>query len=153
MRILLVSFTLFTAHAQSGILKVKGEIINVDENQQSLVTLYRVNANNENDLTVLGQYMVKGSSWFKTHMYMDQRYILEIASSNGLTKRYIFDMSVPNQAENDRHKMDLEFDMAYSGTEWPVITKGEIVYSNNVDDFTYNNWIEDNSIALNPKRR
>lgn len=149
--IVIVSLSLLAAHAQNGKLKVKGDIVNMEETDKSLVTLFRVDKGGE-ILSVLGQYMVEGNDWFKTHMEMDKRYMLEVASTNGLTKRYYFDMSVPEYAENSRYQLEVEIDMSYAGKEWIVVNPGEIVYSNNDDEFTYNDWAQSNSMALNPAK-
>lgn len=149
--IILVSFSLLAAHAQNGKLKVKGNIINTKEADQSLVTLFQVSEDGES-LTAVGQYIVTGNDWFKAELDMDKQYMLEIASTNGLTRRYSFDMNTPEHAENGRYKMQLEFDMDYAGNNWPVLSSGEIAYSNTNEDFYYSNWAEDNSIVSSPTK-
>lgn len=149
--IMLLSFSLLAAHAQNGKLKVKGDIVNVAETEKSLVTLFRLDKGGE-VRTALGQYMVEGNDWFKTYMEMEKRYLLEVASTNGLTKRYYFDMSVPDYAEDSRYRLEFEIDMSYSGDRWVVVNPGEIVYSDAGDEFTYNNWTQENSMALNPAK-
>lgn len=149
--IVIFSFSLLAAHAQKGELKVKGDIVNVEETDKSLITLFRVDEGGE-IVSVLGQYMVEGNDWFKTHMETEKRYLLEVASTNGLTKRYYFDMNVPEYAENSRYRLEFEIDMSYSGDKWIVVNPGEVVYSDAADEFTYNNWSQGNSMALNPAK-
>lgn len=148
--ILMVSASLLAAHAQSGKLKLKGDIINVEENEQSLITLFRVDGNNEL-ISVLGQFIVEGSNWFKTHLELDKRYVLEIASTNGLTNRYVLDMTVPEFAEDSKYKMEMEFDMGYEGTDWPIVYSGEFEYDRSSDGFSYDEMASDNSMTHNPQ--
>ncbi len=149
--IVFVSIALLAAHAQNGKLKVKGNIVNVEETDKSLVTLFRVDEGGTVQ-SVLGQYLVEGNDWFKTYTEIDKRYMLEIASTNGLTKRYYFDMSAPDYAENGRYKLEFEVDMSYAGKEWIVMNPGEIEYSSNADEFVYEDWSSANSFALDPNK-
>lgn len=142
----LITLTIFSASAQNGKLKLKGEITNVQETEQSLITLFRVDGGNA-IVGVLGQFIVNGNDWFKTYLETDKRYMLEIASTNGLTRRYLVDMEVPEFAEDDRYNLEVSIDMKYDGEDWPVVTTGKIVYSSSSDAFAYLDWVPDGSVA------
>lgn len=144
--VVLTGSTITAAHAQNGKLKLKGEITNVDQSEQSLITLFRVDEGNT-IVSVLGQFIVSGNDWFKTYLETDKRYMLEIASTNGLTRRYLVDMEVPEFAEDDRYNLEVSIDMKYSGEDWPVVTTGKIVYSRSSDAFAYLDWVPDGSVA------
>ena len=150
--ILLMSLTIQTAFGQNGKLKLKGDIVNVsDESTQSLITLFRVPEHGGGTF-VLGQFIVEGNDWFKTHLDLEKTYMLEISSTNGVAKRFFFDTNVPQDLEDARLKMDLSFDMSSSDEEWVMIEAGEVSFEDRETEFAFIDWIEDNSVAMNPNR-
>ncbi len=150
--ILLFSLTIQTAFGDNGKLKVKGDIINVqDEDAKSLVTLFRVPEDGAGTF-VLGQFIVEGNDWFKTHMELDKKYMVEIASTNGVTKRFFFDTHVPEDVEGSRMKVDLAFDMGPSNEARGVLNAGEVSFEDKEIEFAFIDWIDNNSVAMSPTK-
>lgn len=150
--IILFSAFIQTTLGQNGKLKLKADIVNVDNDQtQSLVTLFRIPANGAGTF-VLGQFIVTGNDWFKTHLELEKEYMLEIASTNGLTKRFYFNTNVPQDLEGSKLKMDLALDMGWSETAWPVVKAGEVAFENRSTEFAVSNRVNNNSVAMNPNK-
>lgn len=135
--IILLTMSVQTLSAQNGKLKLKADIVNVNDDQtHSLITLFRLPENGVGTF-VLGQFVVQGNDWFKTHLELDKKYMVEIASTNGLTKRFYFDTRVPDDLENSRLRMDLTFDMEWTGKEWPVVKAGEVSFEDRDVQFAF----------------
>ncbi|MBP9152907.1 MAG: hypothetical protein KBF73_11535 [Flavobacteriales bacterium] len=150
--IILMSLTLQTVYAQNGKLKLKGDIVNVNEDDtRSLITLFSIHPNST-EAYILGQFIVEGNDWFKTHLQFDNKYTVEIAATNGLTKRFYFDTKVPADLQGSKLKLDLEFDMGWQGNIWPVVNAGKVAYDWTDSDFSYIDLIDNNSVAISSRK-
>lgn len=150
--VLLLIFSTATLFAQTGKLKLKADIVNVDDAEtHSLITLFRI-PHNEVGTFVLGQFIVQGNDWFKTHLKFNQEYMVEIAATNGLTKRFYFDTDVPEDMEHTREKMQLAFDMGWSETVWPVVNAGKVSYEHERKEFAFDSRLSNETIAMELKK-
>ena len=150
--LILLTMPVHNVSAQSGKLKLKADIVNVDDAQtSSLITLFRLPKTGTGTF-VLGQFIVEGNDWFKTHLELDKNYMVEIAATNGLTKRFYFDTNVPSDLQKSNLRMNLTLDMGWDGEQWPVVKAGEISFEDRNTEFAFDNRIKNNAIATEPKK-